>query len=192
MLRSWPRWPARTRKRSLEIGCDISRLLSRKQIDVTAATDGLDALLLAIVGAELAPQVAHVHVNAAVHGGHGAAQRGLRQVFTADDLPRIAEKCIEQIELGASEPYGLAVASHAARVRMQINSGQVHRLRGRGRTGRGRAAQDRAQTGHKFARVEWLGQIIVRPQLQPQNAIEFAAASRQHKYRYSALLPELL
>src|SRR5215475_12011938 len=107
MLRSWPRWPARTRKRSSETDCGISRLVSGKQVNVATAADGLDALLLAIVGAEFAPQIAHVHVNTAVHGGHRASQSGLRQVFTADDLPRIAQEGIEQVELGSGQPYGL-------------------------------------------------------------------------------------
>src|SRR5579859_2618524 len=110
MLRSWPRPPARSRKISSGTGSGISRLLSWKQINITAATDGLDALLLAVIRAELTPQVAHMHINAAVHGRHGPAQRGLRQVFTADDLSRIAQKRIKQIKLRSGKAHGLAIA----------------------------------------------------------------------------------
>src|SRR5437868_3819 len=100
--------PARSKRISSEKDCGISRLISRKQIDVTAAADGLDAFLLAVIRAELAPQVAHMHVNAAVHGRHGPAQRGLRKVLTADDLSRIAQKSVKQVELGSGKAHGLA------------------------------------------------------------------------------------
>src|SRR5689334_7688130 len=114
MLRSWPLPPARSRKKSSRKDYGISRLLSRKQIDITAAADGLDALLFAVIGAELAPQVAYMHVNAAVHGRHGPAQRGLRQIFPADDLSRITQKRIKQIELRSGEAHRLAIAGYAA------------------------------------------------------------------------------
>src|SRR5262249_59095835 len=64
--RSWPRPPARSRRRFSRRDCDISRLLSRKQVNIAAAANGLDALLVALIRTQLAPQVAHMHVNAAV------------------------------------------------------------------------------------------------------------------------------
>src|SRR5579864_321354 len=114
MPQSWPLPPARNRKISSETGCGISLLLSRKKIDVTAAADGLDALLLSVIRAQLATEIAHVHVNTAVHGRHWPAQRGLREVFTADDLARTAQKRIQQIELRPGKRYGLSIARDTA------------------------------------------------------------------------------
>src|SRR5581483_11281352 len=114
MPRSWPPQPARNKKRSSKKGCDTSRLLSRKQVHIAAAAYGLDSLLVAIIRPKLAPQIAHMHVNAAVHGGHRAAQRGLRQVFTSNDLSWTAQESVEQIEFGAGKAHWLARAGHAA------------------------------------------------------------------------------
>src|SRR5882724_3492316 len=150
MPRSWPRPPARSRRISSETGCGISLLLSRKQIDVTAATDGLDAFLLSVIRPELAPQIAHMHVNAAVHGRHWPAQGGLREVLTADDFSRTAQERIQKIEFGPGKSDRFPVAGNAARVRVQINPSKVHWLRGRGRSSARGAAQDRAQTGDQL------------------------------------------
>src|SRR5882724_6517753 len=125
MPRSWPRPPARSRRISSETGCGISLLLSRKKINVTAATDGLDAFLLSIIRPEFAPQIAHMHVNAAVHGRHWPAQGGLREVLTADDFSRTAQERIQKIEFGPGKRHGLPVTGDAARIRVKINAGQM-------------------------------------------------------------------
>src|ERR1041384_8394225 len=54
MHQSWRRPPARSRKRFSRRGCDTSRLLSRKQVYIATAANGLDALLIAVIWAELA------------------------------------------------------------------------------------------------------------------------------------------
>src|SRR5258708_2453480 len=153
MLRSWPRPPARSRRISSETGCGISLLLSGKKIDITAATDGLDAFLLSIIRTEFAPQVAHMHVNAAVHGRHWPAQGSLREVLTADDFSRTAQERIQKIEFRPGKSDRFPVAGDAARVRVQINASQMHGLRSSGRSTARGAAQDRAQTGDQFAGI---------------------------------------
>src|SRR5258708_4841852 len=120
MLRSSPRPPARNRRISSEISCGISLLLFRKEIDVTATTDGLDALLFSVIRPQFAPKIAHVYVNAAVHCRHWPAQRSLRQVLTADDFARTAEEGIQKIKFRSGKRDRFAIAGDAARIRVQI------------------------------------------------------------------------
>src|SRR5215831_3529919 len=98
MPQSWLPRRARSKGKSSRKDCDISQLLSRKQINVTATANGFDSFLIAFVRSKLAPQVAHMHVNAAIHRRHGTAQRRLRQVFTGNDASRAAQEGVKQIE----------------------------------------------------------------------------------------------
>src|SRR5258707_3568921 len=70
--------------------CEHSHLLSWEQVHVSAAPNRLDAFLVAIIRPDLAPQIADVHVDAAVHRRHGPSQGRLGQVFAADDFSRTA------------------------------------------------------------------------------------------------------
>src|SRR5438309_3734540 len=106
--------PARSRKIFSGTGCGISLLLSCKEINITAAADGLDALLIAVIRPMLAPQIAHMHVNAAVHGRHWPAQRSLRQVFSTDDFARITQEGIQKIKLRSCKHHRFAIACNAA------------------------------------------------------------------------------
>ena len=46
------------------------------------------------------------------------------------------------------------------------------------------AAQDGANASQQFPRLEWLGQIIVRPQFQTNDAVHGIALGGQHQYRH--------
>src|SRR6185312_943546 len=176
MPQSWRRQPARSRRRFSGTGCDTSLLLSRKEINVTAATDGLDTLLLSVIRSQLAPEIAYMHVNTAIHGRHWPAQRSLRKVLTADDFAWTTQKGIQKIKFRSGKRYRLAVAGNAAGIRVQIDPGQMDRLRGRRRSASSGTAQNRAQTGNQFTGIEGFGQIVVRSQFQAQNAVKLAAA----------------
>ena len=81
---------------------------------VALAHDGLDPRAAVGHRAELAPDAADVHVDAAVEARERAAQRKLGQRVLADRLPRVPRERLEQVELGAREVERLAGPFRAA------------------------------------------------------------------------------
>jgi len=75
------------RNQSTEFHADWS---PGRQIDVPAASNGLDAFLLAIISAQFTTQIAHVHIDTAVHGRHRPREGRLSKFFAADNLAGLA------------------------------------------------------------------------------------------------------
>ena len=60
----------------------------------------------------------------------------------------------------------------------------------RGGRGFARAAKYGANSGHQFARIERLGQVVVGADFQPQNAVDGFSSRGQQQHRHRRLLAQ--
>ena len=107
-------------------------------------------------------------------------------------LGRRARQQQKQVEFGAGELQRFALALCSTRDRIHFQTLESQRPFQCGRRGRGRAhaPQHGLQPCHQFARLERLGQIVIRPQFQPDHAVHHVAPCRQHHDRQFALAPD--
>ena len=114
----------------------------------------------------------------------------VQDVVPAEDFARLARQQVQQVELRAGQLHHHAVALYAA---ARGVDGQTLKLqRARGNTGPWcpAPAQHRLQARHQFTWLEGLGQIVVRPQLQPHHTVHHLAACGQHHDGQVALLAD--
>jgi hypothetical protein len=70
------------------------------------------------------------------------------------------------------------------RCEVERPAGKAHAVRGTVRPGQGaRAAQNAVDACQQLARVERLGEVVVRAHLQADDAVDLVAARREHDYR---------
>ena len=87
---------------------------------------------------------------------------------------------LEQAVFGGAERDGLAVAFHLMGHRVHLDIGEFQRLAGQCGA---HAAQHGVDAGDQLARAEWLGDIIIRADLEPTDTIVFLAACGEHDDR---------
>mmetsp|Transcript_21671 Transcript_21671/g.84405 ORF Transcript_21671/g.84405 Transcript_21671/m.84405 type:complete len:428 (+) Transcript_21671:1981-3264(+) len=152
--------------------------------DVAHAPDGLDVARLGRVGLEHLAQPRDLHVQAAVEGLELAAAGELGQLVAAQGLARVAHQGLEHRELAGGQRQLLAVLGQPAQREVELEGaeGDGHRLLARRARGFGRraAAQHRVDAGQQFARIEGLGEIVVRADLQADDAVHVLDLGGQH------------
>src|SRR5437667_1674168 len=96
----------------------------------------------------------------------------------------------EQVELAGGELLVLAaIALEAASTDVQDPPFERIPLTRRGRwLGRSRPPQDRTDTRNQLAQFERLGKVVVRPELEPDHAVDRVTFAGKHDDRDVALL----
>ena len=134
--------------------------------------------------AQLPPHLADVHVDAAIKRHELPAEHGIHQPLPCHHAPGLAQQNFEQIEFHRSKFNRVPRAQHISRCRIEFDVANSEHLRHHvSCSHRLRAAQDRPDSSHQFARVEWLRKIIVGADFQSNNAVDILAARRQQQYR---------
>jgi len=111
----------------------------------------------------------------------------LQQLVAGDDLPRVTEQVLEQVELALGE---LDLAS----IDPDLASGARQRDRSEGddrllAAARARPSQDGLDPRGQLARRERLGDIVVGSDLEPGDAIGHVVTGREHDHRHLATDP---
>src|SRR5258708_18412419 len=123
---------------------------------VARTPDVLDLGILAHLQLEFAAQIADVRVDAAIVRYELAAERLLGQRFARDHLTRGTHEQFEHAEFGAGERHRLVRDMHqmGSSIEGDRTDGELV-----GRAALAQAvvgsAQNRANSGHQLARIEW-------------------------------------
>lgn len=110
----------------------------------------------------------------------------LEELFPAIGVSRVGQEEIEEAEFGGSEVQLTAVAENAVRSAIQPERsgddfGLLHiRLQ---------TTQMRLDAGQQLARAERLGDIVVAPDLEPQNPVHFLGAGGEEQHGRAAQRP---
>ena len=113
----------------------------------------------------------------AVEGVEFLALDEIEEAFPVEDAAGVLGESDEQVELVARQDLRLAVDPHVAGAEVDLQATEAQRgpllldhppL----------PPQDRPQPRQEFARVEGLGQVVVGPDLQPDDAVGVVAARR--------------
>ena len=102
--------------------------------------------------------------------------------------PACSARAQEQRELVARQRPDLAVEAHLARAAVDLQPAEAQQV-GLGRTWP--TPQDGSQAGKQLARLEGLGQIVVGPQLETDDAVHGVSARGQHQDRHVAARADL-
>src|SRR5581483_3483041 len=107
------------------------------------------------------------------------------QLLAREDLAWVRGEEPEEVELACGEAQRLAAASQlaCAAVELELAECQCRRRR----LGGSRAAQDGADARRELARREGLRDVVVRAELEPDDAIGLLAARGQHDHWQLAL-----
>src|SRR5262245_7764466 len=134
---------------------------------IAEAAHGLDEGGVARVVAELLPQPGDEHVDGAVVGLPVEAAGGLQDAVAGEDPAAVPHQQAEQLELRGGQLQGAAGEPGGARLPLDLE--RPHLDRGAALAA-GAAAQHRLQARRQLARLEGLGQVVVGPQLQADDA----------------------
>src|SRR4029077_20773402 len=160
MLSDWPFNSPRARERSSCVNCRTATAAKRKaaiaRLTRKSATSRVLRDRRGIVGnlvadtpnghdrarvADLAPELAHVHVDRARIAGERVAPDALEQLVARQHEPAVVEQLPEQVEFLGGELHGRAVHEQLAPARIDRDQ-PVRAPPLRDRRRRGRAAQD--------------------------------------------------
>src|SRR6476659_1122684 len=135
---------------------NASRALSDRSIVSDLVSDAPDSGNRTVV-AELAPQLAHVHVHRAGVPRKRVAPHPLQQLVPGQYESAVVEQLPEQVELLGRQLHLLAADGDLAAAGVDAHVAVLeHRLLRLAGGLRG-AAKDGLDAGHQLARVEWLG-----------------------------------
>src|SRR5467141_3932873 len=131
------------------------------------------------IGFDFFTQAADINVHAARSYEAIRSPDRVEQLIPGKDAVWARSKVIEQPEFERAKRYGFPGMTHA--IGRRINR-QLADLNGSGRIG-GRlgTAEQRLDAREQFARAEGLGHVIVGAHLEPDDAVGFLAASREHE-----------
>lgn len=112
----------------------------------------------------------------------------LQELITAQPLVWMRGKSLEQLKLHASERHLVTLKGvEPACFEIQDTASEADVVWGRWSTCirvwvrcDTHTAHDAVNPGEEFARIEWLGEVIVSTHLQPRNPISDLARRRQH------------
>src|SRR4051812_1361710 len=116
--------------------------------------------------AELAAQLADVHVDRARVACEGVAPHALEQLVARQHEAAVIEQLPEEIELLRRELDLFLADAHLAPARVDVQVAVLDRLGLEVAAVRGRATQDRLHARDELARVERLRQVVVRADLE--------------------------
>ena len=127
-------------------------------------------------------------VYAAVKAVVSDAVQPVEQLGAGKGLPRVLGQHGQQVELGAGEADRLSGAGNAVAVEidLQIAGAYESRLV----DAAPHAAQHCSHAGHKLTRREGLGDIVVRAQLQADEAVGLFDAGGEHNDRHVRPAPQ--
>src|ERR1043166_5687053 len=151
---------------------------------VAEAPHRLNVDRFARVGFDQPAQARNLHVYAAVEGLELAPAGELHQFVARERLARVLDQRLQQRELTGGERHVGAPTREIAGTQVEGERAErdafVGHARRAGRGGRTAAAQNRVDARHQLARVERLGQIVVRAHFQADDAIDLVAFGREH------------
>jgi hypothetical protein len=140
---------------------------------------------------DLLPQVLDVGVDGALVAVVGVALQRLEQLEAREDAPWLRREGVQQIELRARERK--RVAGQAA-THLPPRGVHDHRSPGQRAVGRcsadggaGRAAQVRPHASDQLARLERLGDVVVRAELESHHLVREVVARGEHHHRHVRL-----
>src|SRR5262249_2541621 len=119
----------------------------------------------------------------------GDAAHGVEQLSTREDPPGLAHERLKQGEL--SRGKGNLPLSHGDSATRQIDDDVERAQLIPGRRRLLRAAENCANTSDELLGAEWLHDVVVRPQVEADDAIALVSASGEHHDRDFAEAPQL-
>src|SRR3954454_8712242 len=151
-------------------------LISHRDELVAGAAHRPDPLRVA----ELAPQLCDVHVDGTGPAGIRHAPDEVEQPLTGEDDARMLEEAREEVELLARQLDQRAGNRHLVGVAAQDDLACSEHLVLGAVLG---APQDGLDSGRQLARRERLRDVVVRPELEPCNAVRLLVARGEHQDR---------
>ena len=151
-----------------------SFLLALGQFEAIAgAAHGLKIARILRVDLDFLTDAAHIDIDGAGRDEARIAPDRVEKVVAAEDAAGMARQIVEQPEFRGSGGGELAadLQLHGAGV-----DDDLFKADDRRRCGPLEAAQHSFDAGHQFARRKGLGDVVVRPQFEAENAIVFAGA----------------
>ena len=103
------------------------------------------------------------------------------QLVAREDAPRVAREEPEEVELLRRQPHLAARLPHVARPALELDVAEAELLVVD--PGRRRAAQDALHARRELAGRERLRDVVVRAELEPDDAVRLLAAGGQHDHR---------
>ena len=141
------------------------------------------------VVAQLAAQLAHVHVQRLGGAEPVGVPDVVEQVLARDHPAGVAHQPLEQVVLAPGQVELGAVQGDLAPVGHDLEAAEAHRLQPLG-VALG-AAQHGADAGDHLGRAERLDHVVVGAQLEAHDAVELAAAGGEHDHGHVVLALQL-
>src|SRR6266567_4798947 len=133
---------------------------------------------------QLASQPLHVGVDRVVVEVVRVAPDLVAQLGAGQHALRVGGEHCDEVELGHGERDLLVADPHASRRVVDLHrSDREQALRTRARRGERRAPQMRVDASSQDARVERLGDVVVRADLEADDLIHLVGAPREHDHR---------
>src|SRR6266542_3171178 len=140
--------------------------------------------------AELAAQLANVHVDRARVAGERVAPDALEQLVARQHQPAVVEQLPEQVELLRRELHFLVADAYLAATCVDDQIAVPDLGRRQILAVRRRPAQDGLHARDELTRIERLGEVIVRSHLEADDLVDVLVACSQHEDRYVACLTD--
>src|SRR3990172_7799561 len=131
--------------------------------------------------AELAPELTDVDVHGPRVAGERVAPHALEQLVTGQHEPLVVEELPEEVELLRGELHLHPVDRDLAAAGVDAEQAVLDHLALELAPLWRRAAQDRLDAGDELARVERLGQVVVCPDLEPDDLVDVLVAGGKHE-----------
>ena len=141
------------------------------------------------VGPELLAQLGHVDVDRPLVAVPVGAPDAVEQLLAREGEAGVAGQEGEQVELAGGQGHHLAAPAHLAAAQVDLEVAHGHDLLG-GRALAG-AAEDGADPRHELAGREGLDQVVVRPQLEAEDAVHLVVAGGEEQDGDGAAGPDL-
>src|SRR5262249_24876440 len=158
--------------------------------DIADPAYGLQDARMPRIVPELLAQPRDVDVDRPVERLLGIPPGELDDLLARQDATGARGQGVEKRELVACEGELVTLERGAARPRIEREVADADDV-GRRPGSTGGAAYDGADSGQELARGEWLGYIVVRPELEPHHAIRLLAARGDHDDRHARRRPQL-
>src|SRR5712692_2913982 len=153
-----------------------TRISHRREL-VTVAVEGEDPDGPVGVGFELPPEPEDVGVNGASGGESLVSPHLVQQSLARDHFAPMGDQKDEQIELLPRQADFPARLEHLPNTRSNPDVAECELLEPLPRS---RPAQHRPYSREKLAQREGLGHVVVRPQLEPANPVDFLPPRGEH------------
>jgi hypothetical protein len=140
------------------------------------------------VGLDLAAQTRNADIDHAIEGSSFVALEQIDQGIAAEHAVRMFKQDLEQGKFRTRHLNLLAVACQAARIEIDLERAEV--AQAPFFRDRLPAAQHRRHPCQQLAVAERLGQIVIGPDFEADDAVDFFATRRQHDDGRCALSAE--